>query len=152
MNIVSIVNIVLRRFLHNHGNIATEGSPKSELFSTLIEWLQRFFIVHSTIDNTAHSRPLNSLEHCIRTTSMAHITLGRDSKPVPLSFEPQLDRMSHRGLSILYCQQFAFPGESVRIKKNNWYLLTTLTYFYFLIIKKNLYVFYVARIGHTQQQ
>ena len=31
------VNIALRRFLRNHGNIATEGSSKSGLFSTFIE-------------------------------------------------------------------------------------------------------------------
>ena len=30
------MNIVLRRFLHNHGNIATEGSPKPGLCPTLI--------------------------------------------------------------------------------------------------------------------
>ena len=35
--------------------------------NTLIELLQMFFIVHSTIDSTAHM-PLNSLEHCICTT------------------------------------------------------------------------------------
>ena len=28
-------------------------------------WLQGFFIVHSTIGSTVHSRALNSLEHCI---------------------------------------------------------------------------------------
>ena len=40
-------NIALRRFLHivNHGNIATEGSPRSALYSTLIEWLKEFLIV-----------------------------------------------------------------------------------------------------------
>ena len=32
-------------------------------------------------------------------------------------FEPQLDRMSHRGRQILYCQQFASPGECVLMKK-----------------------------------
>ena len=42
---------------------------------------------------------------------------GRDSKPVPLSFEPQLDRMSHRGRPILYCQQLASPGECILIKR-----------------------------------
>ena len=31
------VNIALRRFLHNHGNIATGENPKSELCPTLIE-------------------------------------------------------------------------------------------------------------------
>ena len=64
------MNPASRRFLHNHSNMATEGSPKSELCPTLIEWLQFFFIVHSTIDSTAHSRPLNILEPCICTTSM----------------------------------------------------------------------------------
>ena len=39
--------ICLRRFLHNQGNIATEGSPKSGLYSSLIEWLQGFLKVHS---------------------------------------------------------------------------------------------------------
>ena len=29
------------------------------------EWLQKFFILHSTIGRTVHSRPLNSLEHCL---------------------------------------------------------------------------------------
>ena len=31
------------------------------------EWLQGFFIVHSTIGSAVHSMPLNSLEHCICT-------------------------------------------------------------------------------------
>ena len=30
------MKIVLRRFLHNHGNMATEGSPKPGLCPTLI--------------------------------------------------------------------------------------------------------------------
>ena len=43
------MNIALRRFLHNHGNIATEGSPKPELCPTLISNdFMVFFIVHST--------------------------------------------------------------------------------------------------------
>ena len=33
MNIVSRENIALHRFLHNHGNIATEQGPRSELNS-----------------------------------------------------------------------------------------------------------------------
>ena len=51
-----IMNIVLRRFLHNHGNIATEGSPKPGF--------QGFYIVYNTIGITVHYVPLNSLEHC----------------------------------------------------------------------------------------
>ena len=90
------VNIVLRRFLHNHGDIAIEGSPKLVLCPTLIEWLQGLFIVHSTIDKIAHSRHFNSLEHCVCTTSMTNIRPGLDSNPVVLSFKPQPDQMSHR--------------------------------------------------------
>ena len=35
------MNIALRRFLHNYGNIATEGSPKPGLYPTLnsSEWV-----------------------------------------------------------------------------------------------------------------
>ena len=79
-------NIALRRSLHHHGNIASERSPKSGLRPTLIEWLQWFFLVHSTIDSTAHSFPLHSLEQCISTTPMTNIPPGRDTNPVPLSF------------------------------------------------------------------
>ena len=35
------MNIALRSFLHNHGNIATEGSPKPELCPTLIWMISR---------------------------------------------------------------------------------------------------------------
>ena len=63
------VNIALRRFLHNYGNTATEGSPKPGLCSTLIlEWFQAFFI--GTIGITVKSMPLNSLEHCICLTTV----------------------------------------------------------------------------------
>ena len=34
------------------------------------EWLQGFFIVHSTIGSTVNSMPLNRSEHCIATTMM----------------------------------------------------------------------------------
>ena len=56
------MDIALRRFLHNHGNIATEESPKTMPYSYL-ECLQGFLIVHSTIASTVHSRQLNSLDH-----------------------------------------------------------------------------------------
>ena len=81
------MNIALRRFLHNHGNIATEGR------------LQGFFIEHSrpTIGSTIHSRPLDSLKHCICTTIMTNIRPDRDSNLVPPGYKPQSIRMSHRG-------------------------------------------------------
>ena len=90
------VTLTLRRFLHNHGNISIEGDPKSGL-NPFIEWIQGFIIVHTSINSTAHSWPLNSLQHCVCTTSMKSIWPDRDSNPVHLSFEPQPDRMSHRG-------------------------------------------------------
>ena len=34
------IYIVLRRFLHNHGNIATDGSPKPGLCPTLLSGYQ----------------------------------------------------------------------------------------------------------------
>ena len=37
------------------------------------EWLQVFFIVQSTIGSTVHSMLLNSLEHCLCTTTMTNI-------------------------------------------------------------------------------
>ena len=46
-------------FLHNPGYIATVGNPKLGLCPTLIELLQGFFIVHSAIDSTAHSRSVD---------------------------------------------------------------------------------------------
>ena len=84
------VNIALRCFLHNHGNIAKEGRDYVLLLSN------KFFIVHSAIDITAHTMPLNSLEHCIGTTSMTNIRPDQDLNPAALSFEPQQDRMGHR--------------------------------------------------------
>ena len=61
------------------------------------EWLQGFFIVHSTIGSTVHPMPLNSLVHCICTTTMTNIRPDRDSNLVPPGYKPQSIRMSHRG-------------------------------------------------------
>ena len=48
------MNIFLRRFLHNHGNIATEGSRRRG-YALLLSNDK----VHSIIDSTSHSRPIN---------------------------------------------------------------------------------------------
>ena len=72
--------------------------PEAETMPySYFEWLQGFFIVHSTIGSTAHSMPLNSLEHCICTTTMTNIPPDRDSNLVPPGYKPQLIRMSHQG-------------------------------------------------------
>ena len=92
------VNIVLCRFLHNHGNIATEGTPKPGLCPTLIS--NDFkgslkYTVQSTIGSTVHFIPFNSLEHCICTTTMTNIRPNRGSRLVPPGYKPQSIRMSH---------------------------------------------------------
>ena len=48
-------------------------------------------------DSTLHPIPLNSLEHCICTTTMTNIRPDRDSSLVPPGYKPQSIRMSHRG-------------------------------------------------------
>ena len=76
------LNIAFRGFLHNYCEIATEGSLKSGLCPTVIEWLQGFLIMHNIVDSIAHSIPLNILEQCMLPPSMTTIRLGRDSVPV----------------------------------------------------------------------
>ena len=65
------------------------------------ECLQGFFIVHSAIGSTVHSMPLNSLEHCICTTTMTNICPDLDSNLVPPGYKPQLIRMSHKCRPVL---------------------------------------------------
>ena len=92
------VNIALRRFLHNHGNIATEGSPKSGLCPTLIEWSRVLYSAqYHRKYCTLQARQFGALYFCIGTISITNIRPDRDSNSVPLSFEPQPDRMRHRG-------------------------------------------------------
>ena len=56
-----------------------------------------FFIVHITIGSNVHSRPLNSLEHCICTTTVINIRPDRDSNLIPPGYKPQSIRVSRRG-------------------------------------------------------
>ena len=74
------VNIYLCRFPHNQGNIATDGSPKSGQCPTLIS--------NDFIGGTVHSRHLDSLEHCICTTTMTNIRPDRDSNLVHPGYRP----------------------------------------------------------------
>ena len=57
------------------------------------ECLRGFFIVHNTIGSTVHSRPLNSLDHCICKTTMTNIRRDRDLNLVPPDYKPQSIRM-----------------------------------------------------------
>ena len=72
------------------------------------------FIVHSTIDNTAHTNPLNSLEHCICTTPMTNIRPGRDSNPVPNSLS-----ISSRNQNEWVKTLLAIPNDNNASMKNN---------------------------------
>ena len=69
-------------------------------------------LIYSVQYHKHHSRLLNSLEHCIWTTPMTNIRPGRDSNPVPLSFAPQSDWVSHRGRPafLLYHQPSGLNG------------------------------------------
>ena len=58
------------------------------------EWLQWFFIVHSTIGSTVHSM-LWTVRIC--TTTTTNIRPDRDSNLVPPGYKPKSLRMSHRG-------------------------------------------------------
>ena len=70
--IIESVNIASHRFLYNHGNIATEAGTTPYIL-LLLNDITDSLIVHSTLDSTAHCRPLNGLEHGICTTSMINI-------------------------------------------------------------------------------
>ena len=83
------VIIALLRFLHNRGNIATEGSPKSRLCRTIIEW-QGLFVVHSTINSTLQAFAQ------FRALYMSSLD-DKHSNAVPLSFGSQSDQMRHQG-------------------------------------------------------
>ena len=84
----------IRKIYHVVRN-ATEGSPNSGLCPILIEWLKEFFIVRSTVDSTTHSRPLNSLEHCIymHNLNKKHST-SRGYEPSTFEFRAGLSEPS----------------------------------------------------------
>ena len=76
--------------------------------------------MHSTIDSTAHSRPLNSLEHkliCIYMHNLDDEPPTRPRcKPSTSAFRATTGPNEPSGLGILYCQQLA-STECVLIKK-----------------------------------
>ena len=57
-----------------------------ERSSDLISDYKKSAPLHNAIDITAHSRTLNSLEHCICKTSMINSRSDQDSNPVFLKF------------------------------------------------------------------
>ena len=60
--------------------ISRQKEARSRDYALLLfRMTSRVFIVHSMIGSTVHSRPLNSLQHCICTTMMTNIRPDRDS-------------------------------------------------------------------------
>ena len=65
------------------------GKPEAGIMPySYFEWLQGFYIVRNTICSTVHSRPLNSLDHCICTTTMTNIRPDRDLNLVTPDYRP----------------------------------------------------------------
>ena len=76
---------------------------KPEAWTMPYSYLERhqgLFIVHSTINSTVHSGPLNSLEHCISTSTMTNIRPHRDSSLVLPDYKPQSIRDEPSGPAI----------------------------------------------------
>ena len=79
------------------------------------EWLQGFFIVHSTIGSTVHSMSLNSLKHCICATTMTNIRPYWDSNQVLQGYKPQSIRISHRGWPFQWMKIYASTQQTKNI-------------------------------------
>ena len=58
--------------------------------------------MHSTTGSTVHSRPFNSLEHCICTSTTTNILPDRDSNLVPPGYKPQSIRMRNQGRPLIF--------------------------------------------------
>ena len=83
------MNIALRRFLHNHGNIATEGSPKPGLCPTLIS--NDSMVLYSAQYHRQHCTL-----HAFKQFGALYMH-NHDDNLVPPGYKPQSIRMSHRG-------------------------------------------------------
>ena len=85
------------------------------------ERLQGFFIVHSTMGSTLHSRPLNSLGHCIYTTTITNIRPDRDSNLVYTSrLQAPVDTNEPSGpATIPRVYSRLYPGKIHNIPLNN---------------------------------
>ena len=71
--------------------------------------------MHSTLDSTAHSRPLNSLKHCICTTRMKNIRPRRNLNPLPL-LSQQPRRISHHGRRHMSFPWVQWPIPQINLK------------------------------------
>ena len=83
-----------------------------------------YYQVHSSIDGTAHSSPLNSLEHCICTTPRTNIRPSRDS-----CFDPRLtawaigagQQVSLRGWVNITARNIRWTNAGLMLGMNCWW-------------------------------
>ena len=90
----------LRRFLQIEA-ISRQKEARSRDYALLLFQMTSRVLYSAQYhrQNSVHSMLLNSLEHCICTTTMTNILPDRDSSLRPPGYEPQPIRMSHRGRS-----------------------------------------------------
>ena len=98
-DIYMYMNIALRRFLHNHGNITTEESPRPRLCPTLIST--------SRVLYSAQYHRQHCTLHAFEQFGALHMHSQDDKYPSRPGFEPgtpsykpQSIRMIHRGRPI----------------------------------------------------
>ena len=81
MTTMPIIKTIYISFSAQSRQYYDDMKPKSGICPSLIVGLQGFSLVHSSIDTTAHSRHLKSLEHCLCTTWKTNIGLNESSGP-----------------------------------------------------------------------
>ena len=81
------INIVLRRFLHNHGNIATEGSPKSRDYALLL-----FRMTSRVLYSAQYQRQHRTL-HAFEQFGALYMHNHDDKYPSRPGFEPGTPRL-----------------------------------------------------------
>ena len=89
------MNIALRRLLHNHGNIATEGSRDY----AILLFLMTSMVLNSAQYHRQHCT-LHAFEQFICTTTMKSIRPDQDSNLVAPGYKPQSIQMSHRARNL----------------------------------------------------
>ena len=79
--------------------ISRQKEVRSQDFALLLfrMTLRALYSSQYPIGSTINSMPLDSLEHCICTTTMTNIRPNLNSNIVPLGYKPQSIRMSHQG-------------------------------------------------------
>ena len=84
--------------------ISRQKETRSRDYALLLFWmtLRVLYSAEYHIGSTVHSRPFNSLKHCICTTTTTKILLDRDSNMVPPGYKPQSIRMSHQGRPLIF--------------------------------------------------